>query len=124
MLQHIVWYLSMVPMAVQVSTTNTIGSGLNREEKGGVDSWKIPLEFEVQLLHFPGLGQQKLEPKSAQRAPVKQWILDREQEFQQKKKIGQEVWTWMICFGFLIHFPFYIDPLLKFPPRLLARSSP
>jgi len=25
----------MVPMAVQVSTTNTIGSGLNREEKGG-----------------------------------------------------------------------------------------
>ena len=47
----------------------------------------------MQLLHFPGLGQQKLEPKSAQRAPVKQWILDREQEFQQKKKIGQEVWT-------------------------------
>jgi len=27
-----------VPMAVQVSTTNTIGSGLNREEKEGVDS--------------------------------------------------------------------------------------
>ena len=91
MLQQKVWYLSTVPMAVQVSTTNNIGSGLNREEKGGVDSWKIPLEFEVQLLHFPGLGQQKLEPKSAQRAPVKQWILDREQEFQQKKKIGQEV---------------------------------